>query len=157
MIISKSQLAALKKKSALTIVDKKKAAKKKPATHCYASLLELDYANYLDALKMAGKVLAWQYEPLSFRLADKDKGQVWYKPDFLVEYPDGTFTLDEVKGFMRTADRIRLLVCASKFSWFRFRLVTRKKKSDPWTIETIGKVARDWEMDLSQQKIEDKL
>ena len=133
-------------------MDKKKTRPKKPKDHPYASLLERDYALYLDALKMAGKVLVWQYEPLSFRLADKDIGQVWYKPDFLVEYPDGTFTLDEVKGFMRAPDRIRLLVCASRFSWFRFRLVTRKKKSDPWTIENIGKVARDWEMDLKEAK-----
>jgi len=147
MTITKAQLAVLKKKSALTIIDSKKPVKKKPKTHCYASELELDYSLYLDALKMAGKILRWRYEPLSFRLADKDKGQVWYKPDFLIEYPDGTVTFDEVKGYMRTADRIRLLVAASEYWWLNFRLVTRKKKSDPFTIESIGKVARDLELE----------
>jgi hypothetical protein len=134
----------IKRNPALTIVDKKKVAKKKPKTRLYASKLEESYVDYLNALKVAGKILAWRYEPLSLRLADKEIGQVWYKPDFLVEYPDGTFTLDEVKGWMRTPDRIRLLVAASRYPWFRFRLVTRNRVKDPWVIENIGKVARDW-------------
>ena len=147
MNISPKQLVLLKKKSALTIIDSKKVSQKKVKTHCYASELELDYSLYLDALKMAGKILAWRYEAFSLRLADKDVGQAWYKPDFLVEYPDGTFTLDEVKGWMRTADRIRLLVAASQYPWFRFRLVTREKKSCPFEIKSIGIVAREWEME----------
>ena len=147
MTITKAQLAALKKKSALTIIDSKKVVEKKPKTHCYASKLELDYSLYLDALKRAGKILRWRYEAFSLRLVDKDIDQVWYKPDFLIEYPDGTVTFDEVKGYMRTADRIRLLVAASEYWWLNFRLVTRKKKSDPFTIKSIGKVARDLELE----------
>ena len=144
-MITPKKLEAMKRRHpSLTIMDKKKVAKKKPVAHVYASNLERDYAEYLDALKMAGKIVGWRYESLSMRLADKDIGQVWYKPDFWVDYPDGTFTLDEVKGWMRTADRIRLLVAASQYPHFRFRLVTRKKKSDPWTIENVGKVVRDW-------------
>ena len=137
----------IKRNPALTIVDKKKVAKKKPKTRLYASKLEESYVDYLNALKVAGKILAWRYEAFSLRLADKDVGQAWYKPDFLVEYPDGTFTLDEVKGWMRTADRIRLLVAASQYPWFRFRLVTREKKSCPFEIKSIGIVAREWEME----------
>ena len=147
MNMSSAQFKALKKKPALTIIDSKKIPKKRLSVHVYASNLERDYAEYLTALKLAGKISDWRYEPLSFRLADKDKGQVWYKPDFLVEYPDGKFTLDEVKGYMRVADRIRLLVAASRFPWFRFRLVTREKKD--WVIKEVGEIARNWQMDLS--------
>lgn len=67
------------------------------ASSPYRSKWEAIYAQQLDLEVNVGVVKAWRYEPISFKLA---KGKR-YRPDFLVQYPDGMekpLTFIEVKG-----------------------------------------------------------
>jgi hypothetical protein len=95
--------------------------------------LEADYAASLDARQAAGDILGWRFEPIKLRLADK----TYYSPDFLVIGADLGVELHEVKGFMRDDANVKLKVAASQFGWFKFFLVTRRRKSDPWTVREV--------------------
>lgn len=81
---------------------------------------EAAYAAALDARIAAGHVVAWWFEFLTLRLAD----DTHYRPDFLVQLPDGTLELHEVKGrkgetFYATEDgwlKIKLTAEVAPFS-----------------------------------------
>lgn len=63
----------------------------------YRSKWEAAYAQQLDLEVKAGVVKAWRYESMSLKLAEGKR----YRPDFLVQYPDGLekpLTFVEVKG-----------------------------------------------------------
>jgi hypothetical protein len=83
---------------------------------------ESAYASHLEALKRAGQVLWWRFEPMRLRLANG----AWFKPDFGVKLRDGSLEFHETKGFWREAARVRIKVAAELFP-FRFIAVTRKK------------------------------
>ena len=53
---------------------------------------EARYAGYLDGMKHTGEVVAWAYEAVKLRLADK----TFYTPDFVVIRTDGGIELHEV-------------------------------------------------------------
>ena len=59
---------------------------------------EARYSEVLEGRRLAGEVEAWWFEEWKFRL--KAKG-LWWTPDFVVQLPDGTLEVHEVKGFMR--------------------------------------------------------
>jgi hypothetical protein len=82
---------------------------------------EAAYAEHLQALYVAGRVLWWRFEPIRLRLANG----AYYKPDFGVKLLDGSFELHETKGHWREAARVRIKVAAELFPMFRFIAVTR--------------------------------
>jgi hypothetical protein len=82
----------------------------------YRSQLERDYAGYLDVLAAGGVVAWWAYEAVRLRIAD-GKREAFFKPDFTVILVAGETEFHEVKGFWRTADRLRIKVAASRFPW----------------------------------------
>lgn len=75
---------------------------------------EAAYALQLDQRIAAGHVAAWWFEFVTIRLAD----ETHYRPDFLVQLPDGTLELHEVKGrkgetFYATEDGwLKVKLCA---------------------------------------------
>ena len=66
----------------------------------WAALLDLD-----------PRISSWYYEGVKLRLADG----AYYTPDFLVVTSDGLLELHEVKGFYRTAAKVRIKVAAERF------------------------------------------
>jgi len=77
------------------------------------------YAGYLDGLKHAGKVVAWAYEAVKLRLANR----TFYTPDFLVVTADGGIEIHEVKGHWEDDARVKIKVAARMYPWFHFRAV----------------------------------
>ena|SRR3990167_955490 len=69
---------------------------------------EANYARYLNWLKAQGEILAWEYEPESFRFAGVKRGPWAYLPDFKVTEKDGSIVYHEVKGYMDSSSRNKL-------------------------------------------------
>ena len=84
------------------------------------------YAQYLELERQAGRIVCWWYEPSSYWLP----GQVRYKPDFLIWYPEEGRKLEyvEVKGWSRNLrDGItRYKIAASLWPCFTWKMVKRK-------------------------------
>ena len=93
------------------------------ATETMKSQLEVDYAAYLESLRMAGEILTWAYERVSIHLADNTS----YKPDFLVITQRGKIEMHETKGFWREKDWIKFKTAAAQNPWFSFVSVMRAK------------------------------
>lgn len=90
---------------------------------------EARYAGRLDGLKHAGKIVAWAYEAVKLRLADR----TFYTPDFLVVMTDGSIEIHEVKGHWEDDARVKIKVAARMYPWFRFRAV--KSARGGWETE----------------------
>ncbi|MFP4284158.1 MAG: DUF1064 domain-containing protein [Desulfovermiculus sp.] len=74
------------------------------------------YARRLDEQMLAGDVLSWSYETLTFRLANRCS----YTPDFLVITP-GEIQIHEVKGgYVREDGLIKWKIAAAAHPEFRF-------------------------------------
>ena len=93
---------------------------------------EARYAGYLDGMKHTGEVVAWAYEAVKLRLADK----TFYTPDFVVIRADGGIELHEVKGHWEDDARVKIKVAATQHPWFRFLAVKAGKTG--WQYETFG-------------------
>ena len=123
--ISEEQFAAMvKRKDVDPIEQVRKVAQPQP----YRSKWEAAYASKLELEKHAGLIKAWWYEPFSLWLP----GKVRYKPDFLIQYPDGLeqrLEVIEVKGWSknRRDGMTRLKIAAAIFPCFTWRLVYRTK------------------------------
>lgn len=85
---------------------------------------ERRYAAHLQALKDAGVILDFAFEPLKLRLGPDWKTA--YTPDFLVVRADAVMELHEVKGHWEDDARVKVKV-AARLHPFVFVAVTRKK------------------------------
>lgn len=89
---------------------------------------EAAYAGYLEALKIAGEVLWYSFEPMNLRLADK----CFYSVDFLVMLKSGELECHEVKGGYVTDDGlVKLKAAAEKFP---FRFIMVKLVKGAWEV-----------------------
>jgi hypothetical protein len=78
---------------------------------------EAAWARRLDA---DPAVRAWHYEEVKVRVGME---RAWYTPDFFVEYRDGTYGFDEVKGaHVRDKGRARFQAAARLHPWARWRM-----------------------------------
>jgi hypothetical protein len=91
---------------------------------------EAAWADQLELLKKADKIIDWRFNSVRFRLGDG----AYYKPDFFVIYPDH-FELHEVKGFWREAAKVRIKTAAELYPWIRWVVVRLEKGS--WDIKRI--------------------
>ena len=92
--------------------------------------LERDWAQVLEARRVAGEVLWWRFQPWALNLG----GGAKFRPDFgALLAPDGEITCFEVKGFWREAARVRIKIAASIHP-FNFVAVTRDS-SGAWIEE----------------------
>lgn len=85
--------------------------------------LEAAYAAQLEARKLAGEVIDYQFERVKLKLADR----CFITVDFAVMLADGTIEFHETKGFIEDDAAVKLKVVAEQFWWFRFRLVKKAK------------------------------
>jgi len=83
---------------------------------------EAAYADYLQKRLMGGEIIAYRFEALKLRLADK----TFYTPDFIVTYQH-QIECHEVKGFWRDDARVKIKVAASLYPEFAFVAVRRVK------------------------------
>ena len=94
----------------------------------YRSKWDAAFANKLELEKRAGLIKAYWYEPFSLWLP----GKVRYKPDYLIQYPDGLeqrLEIVEIKGWSRNLrdGMTRLKIAAALFPCFTWRLVRRTR------------------------------
>lgn len=96
---------------------------------------ERNYAEHLNARKIAGEVIQWWYEGIGMRVAAK----CHYYPDFLVMLADGSLEVHEVKarsrdGSFRCEDdaKVKLRACAEKFPFPLIVVWPRGRLGDGW-------------------------
>ena len=92
---------------------------------------EAQYAQHLELMKRDGKIIFYQYEGITLHLAKKTS----YRPDFVVQLPDGIIEMHEVKGYWQDDARVKIKVAASIWPMV-FRAVTKTKTG--WQYEEIG-------------------
>ena len=93
---------------------------------------EARYAANLDARRIAGEVVWYEFEGVKLRLADK----TFYSPDFAVMLADGSIEIHEVKGHWQDDARVKIKVAARMYP-FRFIAVKAlpKSKGGGWETE----------------------
>lgn len=96
---------------------------------------ERQRALQLEAMKRAGEIVAWGFETVTLRLADRTT----YTPDFtIVTAASGALVFEEVKGFWRDDARVKIKVAARQFPWFQFRALKRRKgRPEGWEREEV--------------------
>ena len=94
---------------------------------------EARYTAHLNGLIHAGRVVAWAYESIKFKLADR----TFYTPDFFVIMADGGIEIHEVKGHWEDDARVKIKAAARMNPWFRFRAV-KAARGGRWAYESFG-------------------
>lgn len=99
---------------------------------------ESAYAKLLDAMLIDGKILWYQFEGVTLKLADNTR----YTPDFFVMLASGELEAHEVKGslnYIQDDARVKIKIAADRFP-FRFILVAPKAKKNGggWETKEIG-------------------
>ena len=94
-----------------------------PSGPKFKSKAEARYAELLERQRRAGQIEDWRYEAITLRLADG----VRYTPDFWVRLNGGRQRLVEIKGHLREAARVRLLIAVEMYPDFGWLLVWSKK------------------------------
>jgi hypothetical protein len=98
---------------------------------------ERAYAQRLEVQRLAGHIVSWSFEPMSFRLARK----TFYHPDFMViTLEDVQF--HEVKGPVAQDDAVaKWKIAAEQHPWARWIWAQRKSAKEPWAITEYRKEA----------------
>jgi ribosomal protein S16 len=99
--------------------------------------LEKKMADRLEAMKVAGEILWWEFEPIRLRLTIDDK-RTTYTPDFIVLRDDLETEVIETKGYWKPAARVKTKVAADKYWFWHFRGAMWSKK-DGWAFEEFSK------------------
>jgi hypothetical protein len=84
---------------------------------------EQDYADLLEARRIAGDVISWAFEAVTFKLAKDCR----YTPDFFVVLASGEIEFIDTKGTgpIDPVSKVKARTAAEKFHQFRF--VTEQK------------------------------
>ena len=93
---------------------------------------ESKYAELLEAKRLAGEILYWEFERIKIRLGQS----CYYTPDFLVIDAQGRIEFHEVKGFWRDDARVKSKVAAEAVpwaGWFAYQL-----KGGQWVEEDLN-------------------
>jgi hypothetical protein len=88
---------------------------------------EQAYADMLQARKLAGEIIEWQFEAVTFKLA----ADVRYSPDFCIVLSDHTIEFIDTKGGgpQDPKSRVKIRCAAEKFPWFAFAIEQKQAKS----------------------------
>lgn len=103
---------------------KAKATKKDPR---FDSAWEAQYHARLTAMQEAGEIACFWWKGMRFAIG----GGQYYKPEAVVQLPNGELEVHEVKGYRREAGMIRFRTAASIYP-FVFKLIGKKKSE--WII-----------------------
>jgi hypothetical protein len=84
------------------------------------------YADWLFVRKQQGEILDFQFEAMTFKLAEGTR----YTPDFAVWLADGTMEFVDCKGGgpMDDKSRVKVKVAADKFPQFTFVIEQRQPR-----------------------------
>lgn len=112
------------------------AEKARRASGDYKSLTEQHYAAHLEARRVAGEILSWSYESITFRLSAPGQPACRYTPDFYVVTCDHQVELHETKGYMRDDARVKLLWVGQQLppGW-TLVLVTWDRAAKAWKFD----------------------
>jgi hypothetical protein len=91
------------------------------------------YAEILQARKLAGEVIRWEFESITFKLAPDTR----FTPDFAVWLADGSMEFVDVKGAgpISETSRVKAKCAAEKFPQFKFVIEQRLAKRAGWKRE----------------------
>jgi hypothetical protein len=93
---------------------------------------EAKYADELQLRKLAGEILEWWFEDMTFVLADR----CLYTPDFAVWHIDGSLELIDTKGGGPVADDalVKIKLAAEKFHLYQWTMLKQlpKKAGGGW-------------------------
>jgi hypothetical protein len=96
---------------------------------------EQAYADMLQARKLAGEIIEWQFESVTFKLAADTR----FTPDFCIVLADHTLEFVDAKGGgpMDEKSRVKCKCAAEKFPWFVFVIEQKqaKKNGGGWKRE----------------------
>lgn len=96
---------------------------------------ETQYAEGLEARKLAGEIIKWEFESVTFKLAPDCR----YTPDFEVLLADHTIEFVDAKGGgpMDEKSRVKAKCAAEKFPEFMFVIEQKqaKKNGGGWKRE----------------------
>lgn len=96
---------------------------------------EKAYSDILEARRLAGEVISWLFESMTFKLASDCR----YTPDFAVWLADGSMEFVDTKGGgpMNETSRVKARVAAEKFPQFQFVIeqAMPKKHGGGWKRE----------------------
>lgn len=89
---------------------------------------EESYAGHLELCKLAGEVILWQFEAITFKLAPL----CTFTPDFMVHLSSGEIHLVDVKGQGPIDDKsiVKIKCAAEKFPMFTFVQEKKQAKKD---------------------------
>ena len=97
---------------------------------------EQAYAQYLEKEKQAGRVVEYWFEKIKVEIA---KPACTYTPDFMVQRPDGTLELHEVKGspaIFADDAKVKVKACATQYPFPVFVVFPKKKSSGGgWDVQ----------------------
>ena len=98
--------------------------------------MEKEYALYLEERKCERKIKNWLYEPLKLNLVEEGKRCTW-TPDFIVWNGMNEIELHELKGLEREDDIIKFKAAASKFRFWRFKMIKGRKVHGEYKWDTV--------------------
>lgn len=89
---------------------------------------EQAYADVLQIRKLAGEVISWEFESVTFKIASDCR----YTPDFAVWLADGSMEFIDAKGGgpMDEKSRVKVKCAADKFPQFGFVIAKKLSKKD---------------------------
>jgi hypothetical protein len=89
---------------------------------------EAEYAGILQARKLAGEIIEWHFESVTFKLADDTR----YTPDFDILFADGTMEFVDAKGGgpIDPKSLVKIKCAAEKFQQFAFVIEQKQSKKD---------------------------
>lgn len=94
---------------------------------------ESAYAEILQARLLTGEVIRWEFESITFKLADGCR----YTPDFAVWLSSGEMELVDCKGGgpMDEKSRVKVKCAAEKFPMFQWVIEQRLPRVQGWKRE----------------------
>lgn len=105
-----------------------------PLMNLYEGMNKTEQARAIDleAMKRAGLIVQWWYEKWTFNLAD----DLRYTPDFVIQKPDGSLEVEEVKGFWRDDARAKVKMFVALYPFpVRAYSLAKNKTSKTWEVE----------------------
>ena len=89
--------------------------------------LELEYEKYLWGLMLGKQIEKFWVKPMNLWLAPN---KCFYRPDFMVQMPDGTLQIHETKGHWEDDALVKIKVAASLYP---FKFVAIQKIKGLWS------------------------
>lgn len=111
----------------------------------FRSLWEVNYAHYLEWLKVNKQILDWEFECDTFWFHAIKRGVRSYLPDFKVTENDGSICYHEVKGYMDSRSKTKLKRMAKYYPNIKIKVI------DSYAYYLIAKQVKgliDWQADI---------